>query len=195
MHHRYGARVTGIDLTPEYIDVARDLCRMVGVEDRVSLHQGSAVDMPFATASFSGAYMLHVGMNIGDKNRLFAEAARVLRPGSLFGIYDVMRTGAGELAYPVPWATDPACSAVESPEHYRTALHASDFQILSERNRREFALAYFHEQKAATSNSPGPPPLSLHTLMGPRRKDQVRNMVVNISSGTIAPVELIVRRT
>jgi ubiquinone/menaquinone biosynthesis C-methylase UbiE len=60
--------------------------------------------MPFPDRSFDGAYMLHVGMNIEDKEKLASEVARVLRPGSVFGIYDVMRTGPGELAYPVPWA-------------------------------------------------------------------------------------------
>jgi NADPH:quinone reductase-like Zn-dependent oxidoreductase len=72
--------------------------------------------------SFDGAYMLRVGMNIVDKDKLALEVARVLRPGSLFGIYDVMQTGPGELAYPVPWATTPDLSAVAKPERYKEAL-------------------------------------------------------------------------
>jgi ubiquinone/menaquinone biosynthesis C-methylase UbiE len=48
--------------------------------------------------------MMHVGMNIEDKDGLFAEIYRVLRPGAAFGVYDVMRQKDGGLAYPVPWA-------------------------------------------------------------------------------------------
>jgi len=42
-------------------------------------------------------------MNIADKSALFAEAARVLRAGARFAIFDLMRTGDGELSYPLPW--------------------------------------------------------------------------------------------
>jgi ubiquinone/menaquinone biosynthesis C-methylase UbiE len=71
--------------------------------------------MPFTDRAFDCAYMLHVGMNIGDKIKLCSEVNRVLRPNSLFGIYDVMRIGGGELAYPVHTATTAASSAVATP--------------------------------------------------------------------------------
>jgi ubiquinone/menaquinone biosynthesis C-methylase UbiE len=102
--NRYGSRVTGIDLTAEYVETGNTLCQWVGLGGRISLHQGSALAMPFTDSSFDAAYMLHVGMNIEDKEKLAGEVARVLRPGSVFGIYDVMRTGPGDLAFPVPWA-------------------------------------------------------------------------------------------
>jgi ubiquinone/menaquinone biosynthesis C-methylase UbiE len=74
--------------------------------------------MPFAERSFDGAYMLHVGMNIEDKEKLASEVARVLRPRSSFGIYDVMRTGPGDLAYRVPWAS-PAGDWRQRDTHHR----------------------------------------------------------------------------
>jgi ubiquinone/menaquinone biosynthesis C-methylase UbiE len=77
----YGCRVTGIDLTPEYVETARVLCGWVGLDDRISLHQGSALSLPFADRAFDGAYMLHVGMNIVDKAGLCSEVGRVLRSG------------------------------------------------------------------------------------------------------------------
>jgi ubiquinone/menaquinone biosynthesis C-methylase UbiE len=89
-------RVTGIDLTSEYVETGKALCKWVGLDQRIVLHQGSALAMPFADNHFDGAYMLHVGMNIEDKDKLAAEVARVLRPDSAFGIYDVMRTGPGD---------------------------------------------------------------------------------------------------
>ena len=149
--------------------------------------------MPFVDRSFDGAYMVHVGMNIEDKARLCSEAGRVLRPGAAFAIYDVMRIGDGDLTYPVPWATTVAPSAVAAPGQYRNALRAAGFAVMGERNRRDFALTFFDQLRAKTAAMGGPPPL--HILMGRDTRAKVLNMIENISSGKIAPVELIARKT
>jgi SAM-dependent methyltransferase len=191
---RYKCHVSGIDLTPEYVETARVLCGWVGLTDLISLHQGSALATPFADRAFDGAYMLHVGMNIPDKAKLCSEVSRVLRPGALFGIYDIMRIGEGELTYPVPWATTAATSAVAEPGQYRAALLAAGFEVTAERNRRDFALAFFEQLRARTAAVGGPPPLGLHILMGKNAPDKIQNMMQNISNGRIAPVELIARK-
>jgi SAM-dependent methyltransferase len=191
---RYGSQVTGIALTAEYIETGNALCKWVGLDQRISLHQGSALSTPFAEGSFDGAYMLHVGMNIDDKERLASEVALVLRPRSFFGIYDVMRTGPGDLAYPVPWATTADLSAVAEPERYKKALQEAGLTIVGERNRRDFALAFFADLRAKTAAAGGPPPLGLHVLMGKSTPGKVQNMIDNISDGRIAPVELICRK-
>jgi ubiquinone/menaquinone biosynthesis C-methylase UbiE len=191
---RYGCRVTGIDLTPEYVGTGNVLCGWVGLGNSILLHQGSALAMPFADRAFDRAYMLHVGMNIDDKPKLCSEVSRVLRSGSLFGIYDVMRIGDGELTYPVPWATTAASSALATPAQYREALQSAGFSVIAERNRRDFALAFFDQLRARTAAAGGPPPLGLHILMGRNTPDKVQNMIQNISNGRIAPVELIARK-
>jgi ubiquinone/menaquinone biosynthesis C-methylase UbiE len=192
--HRYGCRITGIDLTGAYVETGNVLCQWVGLDQRVALHEGSALAMPFADGSFDGAYMMHVGMNIADKAQLAVEVARKLRPGALFGIYDVMRTGPGDLTFPVPWASTSDLSAVAAPEAYKAALQAAGFVITAERNRRDFALAYFAAQRAQLAAIGGPPPLGLHLLNGKTSKEKMANMIDNISNGRIAPVELIARK-
>jgi SAM-dependent methyltransferase len=192
---RYGCQVSGIDLTPEYVETAKVICGWVGLGEQISLHQGSALSMPFADRAFDGAYMLHVGMNIEDKTRLCSEVSRVLRSNSLFGIYNVMKVGDGQLTYPVPWATTAASSAVAEPGQYESALRAAGFTVVAERNRRDFALAFFEQLRSKTAATGGPPPLGLHIVMGRNTPDKVKNMIENISSGRIAPVELIARKT
>ena len=191
---RYGSHITGIDLTEENVTTGQAMCDWVGLGDRVSLRQGSALAMSFEADTFDGAYMLHVGMNIDDKRQLCAEVHRVLRPGACFGIYDVMRTGEGDLAYPVPWAATSETSAVHSLDDYRAALRAAEFTTTAERNRRDFALKFFAKLKARTTGARGPAPLGLHILMGDTTPRKIANMVTNIASGTIAPVEIVARK-
>mgnify|MGYP005816487637 CR=1 FL=1 len=191
---RYHCPVDGIDLTPEYVEAGRMICGWVGLADRVHLHQGSALSLPFDDAAFDAAYMLHVGMNIEDKARLCSEVARALRPGGLFGIYDIMKTGDGELTFPVPWASVPSSSAVAEPAQYRNALQAAGFTITAELNRRDFALAFFQQLRARTMAAGGPPPLGLHILMGKTAPEKIQNMTQNILKGLLAPVEMIARK-
>lgn len=191
---RYGCRVDGIDLTPEYVETGTTICKWVGLDDRISLHRGSALSMPFADGSFDGAYMLHVGMNIEDKAGLCAEVGRVLRPGALFGIYDVMKTGDGEMIFPAPWATTAGSSALATPRQYRDALRAAGFLEMAELNRRDFAVTFFDQLRAKTTAAGGPPPLGLHVLMGRNAPDKIQNMIQSIAKGIIAPVELISRK-
>jgi hypothetical protein len=85
-------------------------------------------------------------------------------------------------------------SAVAEPERYKEALQAAGFAATAERNRRDFALAFFAELRAKTAAAGGPPPLGLHLLMGKSTPEKVQNMIDNISKGRIAPVELIARK-
>lgn len=194
---RTGAVVTGLDLTEAYVTTARALSAMVGLEQATRFETGSALAMPFADAGgdagFDAALLLHVGMNIPDKPRLFAEARRVLKPGGVFAVYEVMRTGEGELAFPVPWATGEATSFLATPEDYREAARAAGFALVAERERRDFALAFFARVTERMQAEGGPPPLGIHLLMGETAGEKIANMVANIEAGRIAPVEMILR--
>jgi ubiquinone/menaquinone biosynthesis C-methylase UbiE len=190
--HEHGCRVTGIDLSPEYVNVTNALAQRVGLDERVSCEQGSALALPFEPGSFDGAYMFHVGMNIEDKARLFAQVRRVLAPSGLFGIYDVMRLADGELSFPVPWASGPESSFVADAASYRRLLAAAGFEVLKERDRRDFALEVFAQMRARGASA-GPGPLGLHIVMGANAGQKVKNMIGDISAGLIAPTELICR--
>jgi len=192
--NKYRNHVTGIDLTHEYIDTGNVLSAWLKLDSLVELHQGSALAMPFEAASFDGGFMLHVGMNIADKEKLFSEIYRVLRPGTLFGVYDVMRIEEGELAYPVPWAADAGSSALATPDQYKTALMATGFAIKSETNRREFALQFFEKLREKMAGAGGPPPLGLHILMKESTPLKIKNMVDNVGANYVAPVEIIVQK-
>ena len=191
---RYGCRVHGVDLTPEYVATGNTLSAWVGLAERITLQVGDASALDCADASFERAYVIHVGMNIADKVALAAELFRVTRPGGRVGIYDIMRTQPGELAYPVPWAASASGSALSSPEDYKASLEQAGFTIVAERDRRQFAVEFFARLKARAQGGDGPPPLGIHILMGETAPLKVRNMIDNIARELIAPVELIAEK-
>ena len=130
----YGCDVTGIDLTPAFVELATNLTARTGLADRVRFVEGSALALPFEAGRFDLATMNHVGMNLADKPTVFAEVRRVLRPGGRFVVYDLMRTGDAPLPMPMPWADTEATSFVETPARYRELLAAAGFTVARERD-------------------------------------------------------------
>ena len=190
-HH--DCRVTGIDLTEEFIAVSRALTRRLGMENQVRFEQGSALSMPFSSSTFDVATLLHVGMNIAEKARLFAEVRRVLKPGGIFGIYDQMREAVGDLTFPVPWASVPGTSFVETPATYKRLLIEGGFEVIWERSCREDALASFNQQTSVPPGSAALPPLGVHVTMGVGAAEKMANHRSNIERGLVAPNEIVAR--
>jgi SAM-dependent methyltransferase len=190
--HERGCRVTGIDLAEEYVDTAEVLARLVGLAEQVSYRHGSALDLPFPSGRFDGAYMLHVGMNIEDKSRLFREVRRVLGPGGFFAIYDVMRESEeGDLNFPLPWASSSDINFIESAATYRHLLEGAGFVVRHERSRLRFAIELCRTMRSRALHDAGRPPLGLHIPMGASAPQKVANMIDNLERGLIAPTEII----
>jgi ubiquinone/menaquinone biosynthesis C-methylase UbiE len=189
----HGCRVTGIDLTEEYVRVASALTRRVGLDGSVSFRQGSALALPFPEGSFDGACMLHVGMNVADKAALFADVRRVLRPGAVFAVYDVMRLAPGALDFPLPWASAPETSFVEEPAAYRRALQTAGFAVAAERTRRDFALESLRRVQARMAAEGSLPVLGPHILVGEDHPRKIANLTALVERGLISPVEIVAR--
>lgn len=191
MASTYGSIVTGVDLTDEFVKVANVLTERCGMAAQVSFRQASALSLPFADQSFERATLIHVGMNIEDKARLFAEVRRVLKPGGRFGLYEIMQMRAGELPYPMPWAMTPETSFVCTPETYRQLLSEAGFTVESEQDRSALAIRLAQEMRASAAG--GGQSLSLGALMGPKAAERVGNVGMSVGSGLIAPIEMIAK--
>jgi len=187
---RTGARVTGVDLTPDFVETARRLTATVGLS--ADFVVGSALALPFPDGSFDLATLLHVGMNIPDKPRLFAEAARVLVPGGTFAVFDVMRFGS-DPALPLPWAANAASSFVETPDGYLAAAEAAGLALVARRDRGDAARDFFARMQAAMAAG-RMPPVGLPLLLGEAAPQKVANMMAGVAAGDIQPVEMIFRK-
>jgi ubiquinone/menaquinone biosynthesis C-methylase UbiE len=186
----YGCRVTGIDLTEEYCDVASALSQRCGLADRVRYRQGNALAMPFSDGQFAVVVTQHVAMNIADKGALYREIARVLRSGGNFGIYDLLQGDGGPVHLPVPWAREPSTSFLATADAMRALLDAAGFKITAWNDTSEAGKEWFKALGKKLAET-GPPPLGFHILLGPDFADMAKNQVRNLVEDRIRPTEII----
>ena len=96
-HH---VQATGIDVTAEYVDVARTLAELVGLQERVTFRQSSALALPFEVGTFDVVWTEHAQMNIADKQAFYAEMARVLGPRGRLVFHDIFQGQGGHSISP-----------------------------------------------------------------------------------------------
>jgi ubiquinone/menaquinone biosynthesis C-methylase UbiE len=129
-----GCRVIAIDLTPEFVELARVLTARCGLVDRIDYRQGSALALPFEDASFDHVWCHNVTMNIADRVTLAREVARVLRHRARFSCVETAQGHGGPPVFPLPWASDPSASGLATPEAMRTALEQAGLRIVEQIN-------------------------------------------------------------
>ena len=125
-------RVAAIDLTPNFVEVARILTARCGLADRVEIREANALALPFQNGTFDHVWSYAVTMNIVDKEGLAREVARVLKPGGHFSCNEIEQGTAEAPAFPLPWADDEASSFIVSPTAMRAALEAYVLSVLEQ---------------------------------------------------------------
>ena len=189
-----GASVTGVDLTPEFIEVASALAEMTGLTALAAFQVGDALNLPFADASFDTGYTQNVSMSVPDKAGFFREAARVLKPGARFVAGEIAQGPAGDVIYPVPWAMTADISHLTMPEETAVILQQAGFEVLDVYDSTEKALA-FNLASRERVKADGPPVLSPLVVLKEQALERMRNSARNIEQARALPVEFICIRT
>lgn len=73
--------VTGLDISPELVSIARNLARQADLVDVIHWCTGKAEALPFASASFTVALAARLFLHVSDPQAVLGELKRVLRPG------------------------------------------------------------------------------------------------------------------
>jgi SAM-dependent methyltransferase len=191
---RFGCRVTGIDLTPEFCDVARHLSHALGVADRVTFEVADALAMPFPEGAFDGAYSMNVAMNIADKDAFYREIRRVLKPGSCLALAEIVLGQGGAPDYPTPWAASARTSFLSTPDELRDGLARVGFDLLQYRSTRDEMLAFGASSRAMVERGEKPPHRAVMLMHGELAQQAMANTARALADGRIEPVEILARR-
>lgn len=191
---RFGCRVTGIDLTEEFCEVARQLTRLLGMQERVAFEVGDALAMPFAPESFDGAYSMNVSMNIADKQALYREIHRVLKPGGWLILSEIAKTGSAEPDYPTPWAATAQSSFLATPDETRRGLAEAGFEVVSVRSTAEEARAFGARSRAMVERGEKAPHRAVMLIHGDAAPLAMGNVARALSAQIIVPIEVLCRR-
>jgi ubiquinone/menaquinone biosynthesis C-methylase UbiE len=186
----YGCRVTGIDLTQAFCDAAAVMSDWVGLGKLTAFKQADATKLPFADMQFDAAMTIHVAMNIAAKDKMYTEAQRVLKPGGIFAIYDILQGEGGDVLYPVPWAREPSISHVATPKQMKSLLAGAGFKILEIQDSTEESQAFF-ERLTAQMAKTGMSPVAWRLFLGDDFPVMAQNQVRNVTERRIRTVSFI----
>jgi sterol 24-C-methyltransferase len=132
-----GAHVTGINIEPSQVKNAEEFARRSGLAGQCCFVQGSLNEaLPFGDASFDAVYQIQAFTYVKNKEKVFAEIFRVLRPGAKFSYLDWVRLPGFEVSNPhhvsLMNRTRSVIGAVDtpSPEEICDPMKKAGFEIL-----------------------------------------------------------------
>jgi SAM-dependent methyltransferase len=189
----YGVQVAGIDLTPEFCAAAEALNAATGLEGRVRILNGSALDLPVPDGGFDAAYSQNVIMNIADKRQFYREAFRALRPGGRLALSNLCAGPAGEPYFPVPWATTRDTSFLATPEEMRADLLAAGFAIAEFRDITPM-MREAQRRTRERIDKGDMPKIAVDIIMGERAREMQWNSIRTIEDGRGIAIEALVRK-
>ncbi|MBL6953289.1 MAG: methyltransferase domain-containing protein [Alphaproteobacteria bacterium] len=190
LSHETGCRVTGIDLSDEYIDTAQRLTQLLNMQERVTFHAASALALPFDDNAFDGVWSLQMNMNVDDKLSWLKETYRVLKPGGRAVLYEVCGNKNTPLYFPVPWAQDSSMSFLVPPESFRDVITSAGFDITVWNDKTGLARQAFAQVKAPVGEL-NLPVLGVYLLVGNDISTKAYNLHRNLDEERVSLIETV----
>lgn len=186
----FGCEVVGVEIVKDFFKVAVMLTEWAGMTDRVSFHLGDMRRLPFADGEFDRVVTMHSIMNVKDKESLFEEVHRVLKPGGGFFLYEVCGESDRGLQYPVPWADGTKMSFLVPAKDLKALLAEAGFSEASWTDVTAKAVEWFDglaaEPELAAEQPRGP---SIAVVLGPDAAIKSRNVQRNVREGKIQLIQ------
>src|SRR5580704_12361192 len=156
---RLGARVTGLDLTPELLERARENARIAGVE--IDWHEGDVEKLPFGDATFDFVLSEFGHIFAPRPEVAIGEMLRVLKPGGTIAfstwppelfIGRMFALTAGYLPPPPPGVASPALWGDSSTIRQRLGAAVKDI-LFNSSTMLNPALSPSHQRTASEKSS------------------------------------------
>jgi SAM-dependent methyltransferase len=183
----YGCQVTAVDLTEEYCETAAWLNRLTGLDRKITVRRADVTALPFADAAFEVVTSQHVQMNVADKDRLYAEARRVLVAGGRLAVWDITAGEPGPLDYPLPWADQPDRGHLVSAPALRAAIEGAGFTV---GHWADLTADAGTLMQAFLAQPPGP--LGLHAFV-PNFTAKAANLNRGLADGRLRVIQAVAR--
>ena len=152
----YGARVTVLDLTTDYLRAGTVLTTRMGLTARVHFCCGHALQLPFPNGSFDLVWTQNSGMQIAHKAQLYCEFFRVLRAAGRLAQLEPIAGPVQPPYFPLMWAREAADNHLLTADALREVILATGF---IER--------YWHPAATFRESAPsaGPAPRTIQALV------------------------------
>ncbi|MDP6173005.1 MAG: class I SAM-dependent methyltransferase [Rhodospirillales bacterium] len=183
----FGCRVTGLDLTAEFIEAARALNERAGLSHLVDFQIGDGGQLPFADESFDLVWCQNVIMNIADKAGFMGEIHRVLKAGGRHASSEVVLGPVGDPYYPVMWARQSSISFLNTPAARRAQLDQAGFEIEKWREGGSGG--------GGGGNKPPASPLPSFPVLGDDVAERSANTGRNIAEGRLGGLGFVARKS
>jgi sarcosine/dimethylglycine N-methyltransferase len=129
--HRYGADVTGIELTPARVRGAAELTMLAALNDRVRVIEGNVMAVPLDDASVDAVVSQEAFLHVPDKSKALSEAYRILKSGGRLAFTDwVAHRPLSKADAELMWAGMAVTNLYDIPA-YRKLIEATGFTVTS----------------------------------------------------------------
>ena len=184
----FGCAVQGLDITAEFCRAADLLSQLMGLSERVTFRQGSATAIPFEDDQYDVVWMQHSGMNIADKDMLYSEIARVLKPGGRFVLHEIIAGDGQALHFPVLWANRTALSHLATESQVKATMSKLGFRETHWEDVTQRSIEWFEHLKKENEQNGGMP-VGVSLLFGADASASAANVFRNLKEGRITVVQ------
>ena len=189
----FGCRVSGIDLTTEFVAAAVMLTEKLGMECRCDFRQGSATALPYPDDHFDAVWSQNMMMNVADKSTFFSEVARVLKPGGSFAFEAVLEGNGEPLHLPTFWASSADMNFLVTREALEDLLETAGLARVKLEDTTAAVIAQGHKRKAALSR-PRPQQLNISVIVPDEVEDKMSHALMNNEQGRTRTIKGVYRK-
>ena len=195
-------KVTGIDIVDEFIVTAQILTGLTDkknkFKDLLEFNQGTIMQLPGQDCMYDAVLSQHTLMNIQEKDLVFNEFARVLKPKAKLLLYEIVKKkdlGIKPFEFPVPWAASHDISFLITWESLLEKCQKAGFELVYYSDKTDQAEIWWATVKEITKKfSDNPRPLGPHIIFGENGKHFGRTMTSNLENNHISLVEAVLKK-